>query len=89
MTCTDHNKHKHNRNHNLDNEHAHRPFSLGGLYVSLANWQGFGQDFMGLAVERGAGCLYVHQMWKRVPKVEEAGANDASMDTSDDTVRSY
>lgn len=57
--------------------------------MSLANWQGFGQDFIGLAVERGAGCLYVHQVWKRVPKAAAAageGANDASMDTTDDTV---
>eukprot|EP00752_Nemacystus_decipiens_P002407 g2270.t1 len=64
------------------------PFSPGGLFVSLSNWQGFGQDFVGLAVERGAGCLYVHQTWKRVPKkTEEAGGTDgdASMDTSDDT----
>ena len=47
---------------------------------------------MGLAVERGAGCLYVHQTWKRLPKkAEEAGATegDASMDTSDDTVNEW
>ncbi|CAN0187122.1 unnamed protein product [Ectocarpus sp. 6 AP-2014] len=64
------------------------PFSPGGLFVSLANWQGFGQDFIGLALERGAGCLFVHQVWKRVPKAAAAageGANDASMDTTDDT----
>lgn len=67
-----------------------RPFSPGGLYVSLSNWQGFGQDFLGLAVERGAGSLYLHQSWKRVPKAaggekEDDGADD-SMETSDDTV---
>ncbi|CAM9999636.1 unnamed protein product [Pylaiella littoralis] len=63
------------------------PFSPGGLYVSLSNWQGFGREFLGLAVERGAGCLYVHQAWKRVPKPVGAGkdgGDDANMDTSDD-----
>lgn len=56
--------------------------------MSLANWQGFGQDFLGLGVERGAGCLYVHQAWKRVPKaaVEGDAGNDAGMDTSESTV---
>ncbi|CAN0377089.1 unnamed protein product, partial [Scytosiphon promiscuus] len=56
------------------------PFSPGGLYVSLANWQGFGQDFLGLGVERGAGCLYLHQTWKRVPKAAAADG-DAAADT--------
>lgn len=60
--------------------------------MSLANWQGFGEDLVGLAVERGAGCLYLHQAWKRVPKAasadESAAADaDACMDTSDDKVR--
>lgn len=63
-----------------------RPFSPGGLYVSLSNWQGFGHDFLKLALERDAGCLYVHEMWKRVPKEAGEEAADATMDTSSDTV---
>lgn len=64
--------------------------------MSLSNWQGFGQEFLGLAVERGAGSLYVHQTWKRVPKAaaaaaggdkDDGAATGSNMDTSDDTVR--
>lgn len=57
--------------------------------MSLSNWQGFGHDFLKLALERDAGCLYVHEMWKRVPKEageEAADSGSASMDTSSDTV---
>ena len=57
--------------------------------MSLSNWQGFGQDFLKLALERDAGCVYVHEMWKRVPKEAGGEAGDsgsASMDTSSDTV---
>lgn len=64
-----------------------RPFSPGGLYVSLSNWQGFGRDFLELAaVERNAGCLFLHQTWKRVPKMMTEETADANMDTSSDTV---
>lgn len=63
-----------------------RPFSPGGLYVSLCNMQGFGEDFLQLAVERGAGALYLHQSWKRVPKAS-ATEESSAMDTSSDTVR--
>lgn len=58
-----------------------RPFSPGGLYVSLSNWQGFGEDFLKLGLERGAGFLFVHEAWKRVPKMateETAGEGGAS-----------
>ena len=66
-----------------------RPFSPGGLYVSLSNWQGFGHAFLKLALERDAGCLYLHEMWKRVPKEageEAADSGSATMDTSSDAV---
>lgn len=48
--------------------------------------QGFGADYLQLAVERGAGALYLHQTWKRVPKADTTEESNA-MDTSSDTVR--
>lgn len=51
--------------------------------MSLQNWQGFGEDYLPLAIARGAGALYLHQSWRKVPKTAQ---DDASMDTSADAV---
>ncbi|KXZ42745.1 hypothetical protein GPECTOR_121g446 [Gonium pectorale] len=56
------------------------PESPGGLYVNLATFQGFGEEYVGLDVQRSGGGLYLHLKHKRVPlpKAEVEAARAAA-----------
>ena len=51
------------------------PFSPGGLYVSLANYRGFGKEYVAVDLARGSGKgLYVHLKWTKVEKEKPTDA---------------
>lgn len=50
------------------------PYSEGGLYVNLNNWQGYGHAHVGRDVERSGSKVYLHQRWKQVLKEEPAAS---------------
>ena len=48
------------------------PFSDAGLYVNLVTFQGFGGDFWRADAAKTGCSLYLHEVWKQVPKASAA-----------------
>jgi ubiquitin carboxyl-terminal hydrolase 5/13 len=49
------------------------PFSDAGLYVNLVTFMGFGGDFWRADAAKTGCSLYLHEVWKQVPKASAAG----------------
>lgn len=62
------------------------PFSAGGIYVSLLNWQGVSGKFLKAHVEKTGSRVYVHIKKQRVlkPEAEQNDASNSSAAASDE-----
>lgn len=47
------------------------PFSDGGLFVNTLNFQGVGQRYLDIDTLKTGCKIYLHELWKQVPKVVE------------------
>jgi len=54
------------------------PYSPTGLYTNLATFRAVGADLLHLDAARSECCVYLHQLWRRVPKETEPVAADAA-----------